>query len=135
MAFSDKDDQVAFYDFQYVGRGLGVQDLSKFLTTSVEEDLLDDNGEVDLLKEYHEAFLKALIKRGDFEEEEVAEVYPFEQFLEDWKLAIVSVSTTMDSFDRRKQQFVLLTLTHNLLSERSGRDSKQDGDSGVTSVG
>jgi thiamine kinase-like enzyme len=35
---------VAFYDFQYVGLGLGVSDLAKFFTCSVPESMLTDSG-------------------------------------------------------------------------------------------
>ena len=39
-----QETSVAFYDFQYVGLGLGVSDLAKFFTCSVPESMLTDSG-------------------------------------------------------------------------------------------
>lgn len=94
MAFSKSGEKVALYDFQYVGKGLGAQDLAKFLTTSVETSLLEgDGGETDLLREYHNYFLKKLVEAGKCKDEKQAnDAYSFEELQEDWKLAVLSVS-------------------------------------------
>ncbi|CAI4212135.1 unnamed protein product [Parascedosporium putredinis] len=44
LCTTDSGDQVAFFDFQYVGLGLGVCDLAKLFTCSVPMDLLVGSG-------------------------------------------------------------------------------------------
>ncbi|EST09375.1 Protein of unknown function DUF227 [Kalmanozyma brasiliensis GHG001] len=84
MAFDGEDaDSMVMYDFQYVGLGLGVQDLAKFLTTSIPESYLDSpDGEQKLLKQYH-TFLLA-------KESEVAVKYEYDALMKDWELALVN---------------------------------------------
>ncbi|KAJ9474564.1 CHK domain-containing protein [Pseudozyma hubeiensis] len=81
MAFNTTSTRMAMYDFQYVGIGLGVQDLAKFLTTSIPPHHLNQDGEETLLKTYHD-FLTQNLPRG-------AE-YSFDQLQQDWELALVS---------------------------------------------
>lgn len=83
---------VSTYDLQYVGLGIGVQDLVKFIATAVPVNWLrsgteqtgmgrDEEG---LLRFYHtrlEAQLKSQGKPCD---------YTFERLLEDWDLALVA---------------------------------------------
>jgi thiamine kinase-like enzyme len=82
-------DQVAFYDFQYVGLGLGVCDLAKFFTCSVplvmlvlNEEVPDvlamDEGERILLEKYW----SNLKKVGGRE-------YEWELFVRHWEIALV----------------------------------------------
>jgi thiamine kinase-like enzyme len=82
-------DRVAFYDFQYVGLGLGVCDLAKFFTCSVplemlvlDEDVPDvlamDKGERELLERYW----KNLKEVGGRE-------YEWETFVRHWEIALV----------------------------------------------
>ncbi|EPQ26802.1 uncharacterized protein PFL1_05780 [Pseudozyma flocculosa PF-1] len=52
---------VAFYDFQYPGLSLGVQDLAKFFATSIPTSLLSPSASADeLLKMYHDILIDAL---------------------------------------------------------------------------
>lgn len=82
MAFSRDTASMAMYDFQYVGVGLGVQDLAKFLTTSIPSHRLrDQKGEETLLKMYHGELVKRLPKEAD---------YQFDELMQDWELALVS---------------------------------------------
>ena len=82
MAFDRHTTSMAMYDFQYVGVGLGVQDLAKFLTTSIpSRHLSDREGEQKLLKTYHSFLVKKLPKDARYE---------FEELVEDWELALVS---------------------------------------------
>lgn len=82
MAFSRNTSKMAMYDFQYVGIGLGVQDLAKFLTTSIPSRYLNSaDGERQLLKTYHSFLLKRLPKDAKYE---------FEELVKDWELALVS---------------------------------------------
>ena len=82
-------DQVAFYDFQYVGLGLGVCDLAKFFTCSVPLEMLVlaedvpgvlamDEGERVLLERYW----KNLKEVGGRE-------YEWETFVRHWEIALV----------------------------------------------
>lgn len=80
-------DRVAFYDFQYVGVGLGVCDLAKLFTCSVPLSVLGlkgpiphtlglGDGEVALLERYHDS----LLQRTD---------YPWDELLRHWETALV----------------------------------------------
>jgi hypothetical protein len=81
MAFSRDTRHMAMYDFQYVGVGLGVQDLAKFLTTSIPSHHLANRGEEALLRTYHRALLDRLPKGAQ---------YDFDDFMHDWQLALVA---------------------------------------------
>ncbi|GAB7324281.1 hypothetical protein MBLNU13_g08252t2 [Cladosporium sp. NU13] len=83
-------DQVAFYDFQYVGLGLGVCDLAKFFTCSVPLEMLVlseevpdvlamDEGERVLLEKYWSNFQKVGGEKG----------YDWELFVRHWETALV----------------------------------------------
>lgn len=85
MAFSEDGSRMAMYDFQYVGLGLGVQDLAKFLTTSIPDFMLQDReGEEKLLRVYLGELNKRLEKKGK------GERYEWEDLMRDWELALVS---------------------------------------------
>ncbi|SNX84004.1 uncharacterized protein MEPE_02712 [Melanopsichium pennsylvanicum] len=82
MAFSRDGSSMAMYDFQYVGVGLGVQDLAKFLTTSIPSHYLKrKTGEEELLKTYHNFLVQRLPKGAKYE---------FADLVTDWQLALVS---------------------------------------------
>lgn len=86
-----KGDKVAFFDFQYVGLGLGVCDLAKLFTCSVPLDMLIDadeplpeeltmgDGEKKLLKHYHTCLLQN--KESD--------LYEWKTFQRHWETALV----------------------------------------------
>ncbi|KAG7103773.1 Meiotically up-regulated gene 84 protein like [Verticillium longisporum] len=80
--------KVAFFDFQYVGLGLGVCDLAKLFTCSVPLELITgsdewqvpmDDGEKELLRRYRAALLNG---KGD-------ESYPWDDFVRHWECALV----------------------------------------------
>ncbi|KAI8943364.1 hypothetical protein NX059_001379 [Plenodomus lindquistii] len=86
---SDSGEQVAFYDFQYVGLGLGVCDLAKLFTCSVPlsmlvsdhripQELPMQDGEKNLLERY----LSKL-------KEESGKAYEWEVFVRHWEIALV----------------------------------------------
>ncbi|CBQ69232.1 conserved hypothetical protein [Sporisorium reilianum SRZ2] len=82
MAFSRSSAHMAMYDFQYVGIGLGVQDLAKFLTTSIPSRFLNDaEGEQKLLRAYHSFLVQRLPKGARYE---------YDDLIKDWELALVS---------------------------------------------
>ncbi|KAI1435445.1 kinase-like domain-containing protein [Xylaria sp. CBS 124048] len=80
--------EVAFYDFQYVGLGLGVCDLAKLFTCSVPVDMLTDSdgydelrmdeGERRLLERYREMLLHGTDK-----------TYDWDTFVRHWETALV----------------------------------------------
>lgn len=84
-------DEVAFYDFQYVGLGLGVCDLAKLFTCSVPLHMLVDasgslpeqltmcDGERRLLKQYRTSLLQG----------EELDLYEWETFKRHWETALV----------------------------------------------
>lgn len=81
-------DQVAFFDFQYVGLGLGVCDLAKLFTCSVPISMLGDDGdeaipasaeELDLLRRYRETMAASEKSFG----------YAEEEFRRHWECALV----------------------------------------------
>lgn len=72
----------ALYDFQYVGLGLGVQDLAYFFGTSVDQRQLQ--GEEELLRVYYDELMAALGRRGVEETR-----YTWEVMIEQWEWALV----------------------------------------------
>ncbi|BEI79722.1 hypothetical protein CcaverHIS002_0102510 [Cutaneotrichosporon cavernicola] len=81
-------DKVAFFDFQYVGLGLGVCDLAKLFTCSVPEEMLADSvphllgmqsGERGLLERYRATLIE---KRGEGG-------YEWEEMVRHWETALV----------------------------------------------
>jgi hypothetical protein len=88
---TDSGEEVAFFDFQYVGLGLGVCDLAKLFTCSVPMDMLMDvneplpeklamrDGEKRLLERYR----TTLIRGQD------ASFYEWETFKRHWETALV----------------------------------------------
>ncbi|CAJ2504883.1 Uu.00g122770.m01.CDS01 [Anthostomella pinea] len=82
--------EVAFFDFQYIGLGLGVCDLAKLFTCSVPLDMLTDDGdampdelsmdkgEKSLLERYHSKLLTGTEK-----------VYEWDTFVRQWETALV----------------------------------------------
>lgn len=86
---SETGTQVAFFDFQYVGLGLGVCDLAKLFTCSVPAHMLDTpaersmpacQGERELLAKYRRVFLGQEIMQA---------AYPEEEFQRHWECALV----------------------------------------------
>ncbi|XXG95451.1 hypothetical protein Hte_001713 [Hypoxylon texense] len=88
--------KVAFYDFQYVGLGLGVCDLAKLFTCSVPLALLGDyengipdklqmnEGERELLKHYHSKLLNGFVDpHGQHLH------YDWDHFVRHWETALV----------------------------------------------
>lgn len=85
--------RVAFFDFQYVGLGLGVSDLAKFFTSSVPLEMLTDldqplpqelplgNGEKQLLEEYR----TILLQRSEHQQV----TYGWDDFVRHWETALV----------------------------------------------
>lgn len=85
--FTTEQGEVAFFDFQYVGLGLGVCDLAKLLTCSVPLGMLDDRlsekmdmggGERGLLEWYY----STLMRRGE-------RAYDWATFIRHWETALV----------------------------------------------
>lgn len=91
---TESGDRVAFFDFQYVGLGLGACDLAKLFTCSVPlkmltskgsvpHELAMDEGEAALLKQYHATLLSQLST------ENISVEYPWDLFLNHWSAALV----------------------------------------------
>lgn len=74
----------ALYDFQYVGVGLGVQDLAYFLGTSVDVRLLEGGGEEALLRGYYDELVAALGRAG-----KGVGGYTWEVLVRQWEWALV----------------------------------------------
>lgn len=65
ILFSADSSTCALYDFQYVGGGLGAQDLVYFIGTSIDGALLRKKGaDVELLDYYYQELKNALRARG-----------------------------------------------------------------------
>ena len=87
-------DQVAFFDFQYAGLGLGVCDLAKLFTCSVplellvaraqfsEEELAMGQGETELLVRYHRELLRHRPANSSW-------TYSWDEFVRHWETALV----------------------------------------------
>ncbi|RAL03370.1 uncharacterized protein BO80DRAFT_423273 [Aspergillus ibericus CBS 121593] len=83
--------QVAFFDFQYVGLGLGVCDLAKLFTCSVPLEMLVDAGEPLPEQLTMQAGEKRLLEwyRTRLLEGEASDPYPWELFQRHWEVALV----------------------------------------------
>jgi len=82
-------EEVAFYDFQYVGLGLGVCDLAKLFTCSVPLDMLieDKNAPLELgLQEGEKALLERYLKRLT---NVSGKGYDWDIFIMHWETALV----------------------------------------------
>ncbi|KAM3425909.1 hypothetical protein NHJ13734_009818 [Beauveria thailandica] len=90
---TESGDSVAFFDFQYVGLGLGASDLAKLFTCSVPLHMLVDRsaplpdkiamqqGELNLLKQYHQLLTRYETTDGT--------KYDFSDFQRHWETALV----------------------------------------------
>lgn len=90
---TESGDSVAFFDFQYVGLGLGVSDLAKLFTCSVPLHMLVkmrtplpstiamQQGELDLLVQYHQMLIRHDTIDGT--------KYEFSDFQRHWETALV----------------------------------------------
>ena len=92
QTFSHDAAKLAMYDFQYVGVGLGVQDLAKFLTTSIPARLLTSREqEEELLRTYHDFLCNSLPEGAKYE---------WEDSMHDWALALVAWLTFLAGWSR-----------------------------------
>jgi len=86
---SESGEQVAFYDFQYIGLGLGVCDLAKLFTCSVPLSMLvkDRNVPKELSMQDGERILleRYWLRLKDVDKKD----YPWETFVMHWETAIV----------------------------------------------
>ena len=82
-------DQVAFYDFQYVGLGLGVCDLAKFFTCSVPLAMLVSNEEVPDVLAMDEGERLLLEKYWSNLKKVGGREYEWETFVRHWQTALV----------------------------------------------
>lgn len=81
------DGRCCAYDFQYVGKGLGVRDMAKFVVSAVDIDVLEeDQGEQQLLQHYHTELLKQLRSNG---KAEAAQRYSYEVMVAQFELCLV----------------------------------------------
>jgi hypothetical protein len=88
--FATRDgEQVAFYDFQYVGIGLGVSDLAKLFTCTIPQHMLlegDIPHRLDMQpmeKALLELYRKVLLKDGE------TPAYKWSDFERHWETALV----------------------------------------------
>ncbi|KAG6034695.1 hypothetical protein E4U41_006430 [Claviceps citrina] len=94
MYSSERGDEVAFFDFQYVGLGLGVCDLAKLFTCSVPLDMLVDAGQTSSSQLTMSAGERALLERyrkcllGDATGTS-APSYGWDEFRRHWETALV----------------------------------------------
>ena len=82
-------DQVAFYDFQYVGLGLGVCDLAKFFTCSVPLAMLLPSEDVPDVLAMHESETVLLRKYWSNLKNVGGREYDWELFVRHWETALV----------------------------------------------
>lgn len=112
--------EVAFFDFQYVGLGLGVCDLAKLFTCSVPESLLTSQikshldmqqGERQLL-EYYREILEGISGRK----------YPWEELVLHWKTALVDWHRFQVSWGQWGNSEWLEARVRHILSDQKWRE-------------
>jgi thiamine kinase-like enzyme len=75
------------YDFQYVGKGLGVRDLAYMFASAVDIDVLEaDGGEEQLLRHYHSALQGELHRHG---KADAAQRYSYEVMVAQFEACVV----------------------------------------------
>jgi hypothetical protein len=127
---NDLGDQVAFYDFQYVGLGLGVCDLAKFFTCSVPlamlisnepvpDVLVMDDGERTLLEKYW----SNLQKVGGRE-------YEWDLFVRHWETALVDWLRFQASWGFWGNTDWLEARVRSILQDKAWRDVLLDATAG-----
>ncbi|RAK79996.1 uncharacterized protein BO72DRAFT_445801 [Aspergillus fijiensis CBS 313.89] len=121
---SDSGERVAFFDFQYVGLGLGVCDLAKLFTCSVPLDMLVEDedylpeqlpmqdGERSLLEGYRARLLQG----------QQADVYPWETFRRHWETALVDWCRFQASWGFWGNTEWLEARVRSILSDQGWRD-------------
>lgn len=121
--------EVAFYDFQYIGLGLGVCDLAKLFTCSVPQDLLTDaengvpsrlrmdKGEEKLLKFYHAKLLKGFLDpQGNYVP------YEWDDLVRHWETALVDWLRFQASWGFWGNTDWLEARCRSILEDRNWRD-------------
>ncbi|BFZ60632.1 hypothetical protein YB2330_001672 [Saitoella coloradoensis] len=94
-------EECAIYDFQYVGRGVGMRDVVYFLATSVSARLLmTREGEADLLDFYYGELVKGLRLEGRGRGRGVGEGYTREVMQEHFGLCMVDWMRFMEGWGR-----------------------------------
>lgn len=132
-------DRVAFYDFQYVGLGLGVCDLAKLFTCSIPLELVIgggtdrrkaraavglemgmEKGEEALVRKYHEALLRG--RRGDTGNRE----YDWQLFVRHWETALVDWHRFQVSWGQWGNVDWLEARVRSILKDQGWRDWLQE---------
>ncbi|KAG2412744.1 hypothetical protein HFD88_010301 [Aspergillus terreus] len=121
---TESGDEVAFFDFQYVGLGLGVCDLAKLFTCAVPLDMLVDaheplperlamgEGERQLLLRYHASLLRD--KPPGF--------YEWDEFARHWETALVDWCRFQASWGFWGNTEWLEARVRSILSDQGWRD-------------
>lgn len=86
---SRSGDEVAFYDFQYTGLGLGVCDLAKLFTCSVPLEMLVAEESIPLILEMQDGEEKLLQRYWTKLKETSKKEYEWEIFIQHWEIALV----------------------------------------------
>jgi len=81
LVWSADRKQVAAYDFQYSGGGLGTKDIAYLFITGVAHELVADDGDLELLRFYYDALVNKLDGHGH--------VYTWEKCKEHYKYALL----------------------------------------------
>lgn len=116
-------DEVAFFDFQYVGLGLGVCDLAKLFTCSVPLDMLvDDAGDsVRLTMRDGEKRLLERYRSGLLQHED-ANSYEWSTFRRHWETALVDWCRFQASWGFWGNTEWLEARVRSILSDQEWRD-------------
>lgn len=86
---SRSGEEIAFYDFQYVGLGLGVCDLAKLFTCSAPLDMLVGNEDVPHVLEMQDGEKELLQRYWKNLEEISKKEYKWEVFVQHWEIALI----------------------------------------------
>ena len=86
---SQSGEEVAFYDFQYTGLGLGVCDLAKLFTCSVPLSMLVEGGYVEDVLTMQEGEKKLLQRYWEKVKIDSGKEYEWDLFVQHWEIALV----------------------------------------------
>ncbi|KAF7555013.1 hypothetical protein G7Z17_g2488 [Cylindrodendrum hubeiense] len=127
---TEMNDEVAFFDFQYVGLGLGVCDLAKLFTCSVPMNMLTDKntipnklsmkrGEKTLLKHYRKTLLSRRPPGREID-------YPMNIFVRHWETALVDWCRFQASWGFWGNTEWLEARVRSILADQGWRDWLQE---------
>lgn len=132
---SNSGEQVAFYDFQYVGLGLGVCDLAKLFTCSVPLDMLVSSRSIPRELEMQSGEKKLLRRYWERLREVSGKEYDWSVFVMHWETALVDWLRFQASWGFWGNTEWLEARVRRILDDQAWKDALMRGVADVEALG